>query len=80
LKTTVVEIGVVETGVTGTDAAVEEGVETEGAAVTVLVAVAAEAQVVVLSDVTSAVMIFAVLDASVLTVMADFVVLIVLLA
>jgi len=36
---------VVETGVAGTDAAVEEGVETGGAAAIVLVAVAAEAEV-----------------------------------
>ena len=44
LKTTAVEIGVVEAGVTETDAVVEEGVETEGAAVIVLAAVA-EAEV-----------------------------------
>ena len=42
LKTTAVEIGVVETGVAETDAAVEEGTETGGAAVIVLVAAAAE--------------------------------------
>ena len=46
LKTTAneVETDVAETGVVETDAAVEEGVETEGAAVIVLVAVA-EAEV-----------------------------------
>jgi len=44
LKTTVVETGVAGTGVTETDAAVEEEVETEEAAVIVLV-VAAVAEV-----------------------------------
>ena len=45
LKTIVVETGVAGTGVTETDAAVEEGVETEGAAAIVLVAAVAEAEV-----------------------------------
>jgi len=47
LKTTAVEtdVVVVETGEVGTDAAVEEEVETEGAAVIVLVAAVAEAAV-----------------------------------
>ena len=44
MKTTANEVGVVETGVAGTDAA-EGGVETEGAAVIVLAAAVAEAEV-----------------------------------